>query len=91
MDAAVVVSACAMASTSAACLIGLFSRFYKDNAAQAVGLLGTGFGTGVYAWQLVTTGLPPLVAPLFLSVGLSAFALGTAWKVWRYRKTEEFA
>lgn len=87
MDLAVFVSFAAMLGTCAACLLGLYSRFYQDNYAQAVGMLLVGAGAAGYAYNVVLTKQPPALA---LSIGLLAFAVGTALKVWQHnRKTED--
>jgi hypothetical protein len=82
--------------TILACLSGVFSRHYRDNWMQYLGLWAILAGALGRGWQLSLrwhywVNNPLMPEPdisnqnLALYGGLALFAVGTAWKVWRHR------
>lgn len=83
--------------TIVACMAGVFSKHYRDNWMQYLGLWAILAGSLGRGWQLLLRwhawmNEPLMPAPdisnhnLALYGGLAIFAIGTAWKVWRHRE-----
>jgi hypothetical protein len=66
------------------CIAALFSRYFLDNWLQHVGLIGIGTTSAMLAEMVVHAEyVPPQMA--LMAISLAVYALGTAYKVWRYR------
>lgn len=87
-----VVSVVSLAVTMILCLVGVFipPRFYDDNLAQRIGMAGVFTVCWPRFWHLIDNqgfvgNCLPVAAQVLGHVGLALFALGTAYKAWKYR------
>lgn len=71
--------------TTVACLAGLYSKVYKDNFAQTVGMALIGMGAAGWTYLIVTQQQDP-PASAALPLGLLLFSVGTAVKVWSHNR-----
>jgi len=67
------------------CLAGLFSYEFKDNWFQHFGLLGGGITSVAAMYRVYNMGWVPTEMLVF-AVSVALYALGTALKVWGFRK-----
>lgn len=78
------VSVVCLGITMALCIAGTFSCKYNDNLMQRVGMFALFIGCwpslrDVWDFEYVSRGA------VVAHIGLAAFALGTALKVWKFR------
>ena len=75
---------------AALCLLGIFSRFYRDNWMQFIGLVSLctwSIARVVYWMDEFQRGYHISLDPVhtLLLIGIVTFGLGTAWRVWATR------
>lgn len=88
-----IISAVALAITMVCCLAGTIApkHVYDDNIAQRIGMAGIFMVCWPRFWHLIEHqgfigNCLPVPAQVLGHIGLAAYALGTAWKVWRHAR-----
>lgn len=69
----------------ALCLLGIWSKLFRDNWLQFLGLVLLSIGAAVIFWHAMQTERAN-VRELLLLVGLVLYGLGTAFKTWRLNR-----